>query len=164
MNKKKFNLETQTAIQNSLKTTLDSMREKSASLTTSDEVQALCQAMITGVEQLQTLKSEPTVYVPDVILIALKENKFECEDNYSQEGNDYIDFKKYIKEGFGETGDDRLEIITMHDSGTFYASVGHRDQNGDYWYENSSQTSNNLNNSIQWLINNAATAPKQKTP
>lgn len=163
MSDKKFNHTFRFALHKEAERICKELNDKAQCITTPDEAQAFRQAMARGIERMKAIESSGAAMVPDDALSILEKNGFECiTDGSSIDKNIYIDFKRYIEAGFGETGDDRVETITLNEDGTFYPSAVHRDEDGDHWYESSSEASNSLIKVIQWLSDNASLAPKKK--
>lgn len=94
-------------------------------------------------------------------LSILTKEGFECENSYDL----YLDFKKYYDKGWGEDGTDRVETVSLNiDTKKWYCSVGHRDIDGNYWYEESYDSPDGvLKGAFANLEKDRKKAPKQPT-
>ena len=92
-------------------------------------------------------------------LSTLTKEGFECENSCGF----YLDFKKYHDKGLGEDGTDRVETISLNlETKQWYSSAGHRDLDGNYWYEETfSNPDGTLKGAFADLEKDRQEAPKQ---
>lgn len=164
MTKLKLNKKAQKEIRERMKFISDTMLQSASSAITRSSSNDLLTFLDANSKLISVEFNSVISYVPDDALAILKENGFECENPKLHVAKDiYVDFKKYLTEGFGEDGTDRVETITFNlEDNTWYGSSGHRDLDGNYWYEKSMEENTTIQGALAWVLADRMKAPTQK--
>ena len=164
MAKLKLNKKAQKDIRERMKFVSDTALQSTHNSMSRKNIEGLITSLEVNAKIIEADLNNVISYVPDDALAILKENGFECDSPKGHVFRDvYVDFKKYLTEGFGEDGTDRVKTITFNlEDNTWYGSSGHRDLDGNYWYEESMEEGKTIQDALAWVLADRMKAPTQK--